>query len=326
MSGTVKHAWPKWPKRPHKPSVRNTGAMPDSTKKSDNPLKGRTAHYVSNVIITGLIRVALTLPYAWRVRMFGAIVANFIGPLVGYRRRAIENLEHIFPEMDKVQRAEIAKASLNNVGRTLIENYSTKDMLARMEKHPISGAGFEAIKDAQTAGRAIILAGAHLGNYETTRAALATHGFNFGGLYRNMSNPYFNAHYVKTMEAISGTMFPQGRKGTAGFVRHIKGGGQIVLLFDQHVFGAPVLDFVGKPARTAVSASELALRYDALLVPYYGIRQPDGLSFDTILEAPIPHTDPRTMTQLMNDSLSAQIRAHPEQWLWMHRRWRPDHI
>jgi KDO2-lipid IV(A) lauroyltransferase len=300
--------------------------MPESIKKPDNPLKGRTAHYVSNVIITGLIRLALILPYTWRVRMFGAVVANFIGPLVGYRRRALENLHHVFPELDKERRAAIAKASLNNVGRTLIENYSTKDMLARMHKHPISGAGFEAIKAAQTAGRPIILAGAHLGNYETVRAALATHGFDFGGLYRNMSNPYFNAHYVKTMEAISGTMFPQGRKGTAGFVRHLKGGGQLCLLFDQHVFGAPVLDFVGKPARTAVSAAELALRYNALLVPYYGIRQADDLSFDTILAAPIPHSDPLTMTQALNDSLSAQIHAHPEQWLWMHRRWRPDDI
>jgi KDO2-lipid IV(A) lauroyltransferase len=141
-----------------------------------------------------------------------------------------------------------------------------------------------------------------------------------------MKNPYFNAHYVKTMEAFGGPVFPQGRKGTAGFVRHLKSGGQLVLLFDQHVFGAPILDFVGKPARTALSAAELALRYDALLVPYFGIRQPDGLSFDTILEEPIPHSDPLTMTQAMNDSLSAQIRAHPDQWLWMHRRWRPDQI
>jgi KDO2-lipid IV(A) lauroyltransferase len=85
-----------------------------------------------------------------------------------------------------------------------------------------------------------------------------------------------------------------------------------------------VLDFVVKPARTALSAAELALRFNAVLIPFYGIRQPDGLTFETVLEAPITHSDATTMTQAMNDSLSARIRENPGQWLWVHRRWRPD--
>jgi KDO2-lipid IV(A) lauroyltransferase len=162
----------------------------------------------------------------------------------------------------------------------------------------------------------------HFGNYEATRAALVARGMNIGGLYRDMSNPYFNAHYVKTMEAFGGPVFPKGRRGTAGFVRHLKEGGQLVLLFDQHVAAAPVLEFMGHPAHTAVSAAELALRYDALLIPFYGIRQPDGLSFDCVVEAPVPHSEPDRMTQALNDSLTARARAHPEQWFWVHRRWR----
>ena len=162
------------------------------------------------------------------------------------------------------------------------------------------------------------------GSKQRLTAALVARGYDIGGLYRDMKNPYFNAHYVKTMEAFGGPVFPQGRKGTAGFVRHLKGGGQLVLLFDQHVLFAPVLDFMGEPARTALSAAELALRYDALLIPFYGIRQADGLSFETVLEAPVPHSDPVTMTQALNDSLSDRIRQAPEQWFWVHRRWRAD--
>ncbi len=94
-------------------------------------------------------------------------------------------------------------------------------------------------------------------------------------------------------------------------------------IFDQHVIRAPILDFIGKPARTAISAAELALRYDALLIPFYGIRQDDGVSFDVVLEAPVPHSDPMTMTQALNDSLTAQVTKTPEQWFWVHRRWRP---
>jgi KDO2-lipid IV(A) lauroyltransferase len=66
----------------------------------------------------------------------------------------------------------------------------------------------------------------------------------------------------------------------------------------------------------------LALRCNALLVPIYGIRRPDGLTFDTIIEAPVPHTDKMTMTQALTDSLDARVRAHPGQWFWVHRRWR----
>jgi KDO2-lipid IV(A) lauroyltransferase len=73
-----------------------------------------------------------------------------------------------------------------------------------------------------------------------------------------------------------------------------------------------------------VSAAELALRYDALLIPFYGIRKANGLDFETVLEAPIPPSDPQTMTQALNDSLAARIKADPGQWFWVHRRWRAD--
>ena len=290
------------------------------------PLGRRAVHFASNAVIVAMIKLALALPYQPRVRLIGAMMSRIIGPLAGYRKRAMGHIAHIFPDMPTDARRALATACLNNSGRTLIENYSTKDMLTRMTGHPVTGPGLAALQTAQKAGRPVILVSGHFGNYEATRAALVEHGFSIGGLYRDMANPYFNAHYVKTMEAFGGPVFPQGRKGTSGFVRHLKSGGQLVLLFDQHVFHAPVLDFLGKPARTAVSAAELALRFDALLIPFYGIRQPDGFGFECVLEAPIPHSDPLTMTQAMNDSISARIRANPEQWFWVPRRWRPNEI
>jgi KDO2-lipid IV(A) lauroyltransferase len=85
----------------------------------------------------------------------------------------------------------------------------------------------------------------------------------------------------------------------------------------------PALPFFGKPAPTALSAAEMALKYDAALVPIYGIRQPDGLSFEIRVEDPIPHTDPETMTRALNASLEALVRDHMDQWFWIHRRWKP---
>ena len=280
--------------------------------------------YLTNALIVGLIRLALALPYRTRVRFVGWMVARVVGPLAGYRKRALENLDHVWPEMSRARHREIARRCLDNVGRTFIENYSAADFPRRMAQVTPGGPGMAALEEASAEGRPVILVTGHFGNYEATRAALVARGYKIGGLYRDMKNPYFNAHYVRTMEAFGGPVFPQGRKGTGGFVRHLKAGGQLVLLFDQHVIFAPILDFLGQPARTALSAAELALRYDALLIPFYGIRQADGIGFDCVLEAPVPHSDPVTMTQALNDSLSARVRAQPEQWFWVHRRWRTD--
>lgn len=285
-----------------------------------------TIDFITNLLIVGVIKLGLALPYAWRVRFVGWLVERVIGPVAGYRRRALDNLAMIMPELSEDRRAEIANRCLNNVGRTFIENYSARDFPKRMANLTPEGPGVAALEEAVAQGKPVILVTGHFGNYEATRAALVARGYDIGGLYRDMKNPYFNAHYVKTMEAFGGPVFPQGRKGTAGFVRHLKGGGQLVLLFDQHVLYAPILDFLGTPARTALSAAELALRYDGLLIPFYGQRQDDGLSFRAILEAPIDHSDPETMTQALNDSLAARVRETPEQWFWVHRRWRADEV
>ncbi|MEL7100814.1 MAG: lysophospholipid acyltransferase family protein [Pseudomonadota bacterium] len=284
----------------------------------------RAGYYLSDLLIRGAIRGALALPLRLRLALIGHLVSGVAGPLAGYRRRAEGNLAHIYPNMPDAARRRIARACLDNAGRTIIENYGSSELLARMKAAPLHGPGLAALEQAKAAGRPVILVTGHFGNYEATRAALVGRGFDVGGLYRDMANPYFNRHYVATMQAFGGPVFAQGRKGTAGFVRHLRGGGQLVLLFDQHVFEGEVLDFMGQPARTAVSAAELALRFDALLIPFYATRQPDGVSFDCVLEAPVPHSDARAMTQALNDSLAARVHAHPEQWFWVHRRWRPD--
>lgn len=281
-------------------------------------------HYLTNALAVGVIRTALALPYKTRVRFVGGLMQHVLGPAAGYRKRALDNLARICPDLAPARRADIAGLCLNNAGRTFIENYSEHDFPARMAQIMPQGPGVAPLKQAAADGRPVILVTGHFGNYEATRAALVAQGYDIGGLYRDMKNPYFNAHYVKTMQAFGGPVFPQGRRGTAGFVRHLKDGGQLVLLFDQHVQFAPVLDFMGSPARTALSAAELALRYNGLLIPFYSIRQPDGISFQSVIEAPVPHSDAETMTQALNDSLAARVRKNPEQWFWVHRRWRPN--
>lgn len=278
-------------------------------------------HWLTDRIARAMIGLMLALPYHWRVPLMGRLMRHVVGPLTDYRARALQHLAKVWPDMPAARRREIAAGVLDNAGRSLIENYSTRDFTARAAEFPITGPGLAALDRATAAGRPVILVSGHFGNYEAARAALVARGFTIGGLYRPMHNPYFNAHYIRTMEAFGGPVFPQGRAGTAGFVRHLKSGGLLVLLFDQNAPGAQI-EFLGHSAQTALSAAELALRYGADLVPFYGIRRADGLTFDVVLEAPIPPSTPLEMTTALTRSLEARIEANPEQWFWVHRRWK----
>jgi KDO2-lipid IV(A) lauroyltransferase len=279
--------------------------------------------WLTDRAVRGLIAVALALPYNLRVRFMGGVMQHVVGPVAGYRQRAMDNLGYIWPDMPAVERRRIANGVLNNAGRTLIENYGTANQLARAHRWQPHGPGFALAEEARHAGRPIIFVSGHFGNYQAARAAMNVRGYDMGGLYRPMNNPFFNEHYVRTIEGVGGPAFSRERRGVVGFVKHIRGGGQGALLIDQYFADGTRVDFMGKPAPTALSAAEMALKYDALLLPIYARRQENGLDFDVLVEGPVAHTDPVRMTQGLMDSLSAQVRAEPAQWFWVHRRWKP---
>lgn len=283
---------------------------------------GSRSDWVADKALRGLISTLLKLPYETRVRMMGSALRSAIGPLVGYRKRAEENLTLIYPDMPETERRRIAQGVCDNFGRTIIENYSHQELAARVKDTPMSGDGVEALKAAQSEGRSVLFVTGHFGNHEAPRHVLSHAGYDVGGLYRKMANPYFNAHYAKTMTSWGGPVFEQGRGGTMGFARHLKGGGLGTLLFDVNASGGIPVSFMGRTAMTAPSAAELAVRFDAMILPYFGTRQSDGLSFNVEIEAPIAHGPIQDMMEAMSQRLENRIKDRPEQWFWVHRRWK----
>ena len=91
-----------------------------------------TGDFLLNLVLRGVIGLALLLPYHLRVPAMGWLLRRVIGRMAGYRRRALDNLALIWPAMPTPQRAEIADQALDNVGRALIENYSAPPFKARM--------------------------------------------------------------------------------------------------------------------------------------------------------------------------------------------------
>lgn len=268
-----------------------------------------------------LIGALLRRPYEKRVPNLGRITEKVIGPLSGYTARAEANLALVYPDMTAGDRRAMADAVVENFGRSFMEFQSYREFTARAAALPPTGPGLAHIEAAAAAGRPVIFAGAHFGNPEAPRHALSAMGYKIGSLYRPMSNSYFNELYVGALESLGAPCFRQGREGTMAFVRHLRRGGMAALYFDVAA-GDVRLPFLGHSAKTALSLGEIALRIDALVVPYFGIRQPDGLSFQVEVEGPIPHTTPEEMLMALNARLEAQIARNPAQWFWVHRRWK----
>ena len=280
------------------------------------------ANWLQDRALRTLFWGMLRLPYRWRVPLAGWVVSHIVAPLAGYRRRIRENLALILPDLPAAEVARITLAVPNNVGRTLIEIYSGAEFTAHAVSHLLTGDGVAALEAAHQSGRPVILVTGHFGNYDASRAALIARGYRVGALYNPMKNPYFNNHYVAAISQIGTPLFPRGKKGLGDMVRHLRSGGMLGLLMDQAMRHGAALTFFDQTAMTALSAAELALKYDALVIPTYAVRQPDGLSFQIIVEAPIPHGTPQAMTQALNDSLEAIVRQNIDQWFWIHRRWK----
>ncbi|WP_096785091.1 lysophospholipid acyltransferase family protein [Rhodobacter sp. CZR27] len=280
------------------------------------------AAWAQDRLLRTLIGALLLLPYEWRVPLCGWVMSRLIAPLAGWDRRVRDNLARVMPDLPEAEVRRLMRRVPDNVGRSVIESYSGREFVERAARHPVGGPGLATLEAAHAEGRPVVIVTGHFGNYDASRAALMARGFRIGGLYRPMNNRYFNEHYVRAMAAIGEPIFPRGKQGLAGMLRHLRGGGMLGLLIDVHMRDGAVLQFFGQPAKTALSAAELALKYDAPLVPVYAIRAANGLDFTIRVGAPIPRGTPSEMTQALNDSLEEIVRDHMDQWFWIHRRWR----
>ncbi|MEM0946342.1 MAG: lauroyl acyltransferase [Pseudomonadota bacterium] len=277
-----------------------------------------------DVTARSLIGLARLLPYRVRVPFVGWIFAYVLAPVAGYRKRIRENLALVLPDLPESEVRHLLRAVPDNVGRTMIEIYSASEFVDRIRRIDLAGPGVASLEDAHRTGRPVILASGHFGNYDAARACLIARGYRLGALYRPMTNTLFNEHYVRAIEEIGKPMFPRGRRGMGQMVKFLRSGGMLGILMDQHMGRGAKLKFFGHTAYTATSAADLALKHDALLIPIYAIRLENGLDFGIMVNNPIPHSDPVTMTQAINDDLEDQVRSHLRQWFWIHRRWKGD--
>ncbi|MEY4872718.1 MAG: hypothetical protein RLZZ563_2048 [Pseudomonadota bacterium] len=277
-------------------------------------------NWCANLAALAVIRILSALPFNMRRVLLGFLFVYLIAPLGGMRLRIRENLALVFPGLPMDQVEHLCRAVPRNLGYTVAELFSARDLHRLMQNHSIEGDGFQDLLAARDAGRPVYIVTGHIGNYDALRAFLISAGFRIGGIYRPMDNPLFNKHYVEAISRIGEPLFARGRSGMSDMIRFLKSGGMVGVVLDQAARDGVRLRFLGKQALTSTAICEMALRYNALVLPAYGIRK--GRGFRLIFESPIPRGSPREMTQALNDSLERHVLENMDQWLWTHRRWK----
>lgn len=244
-----------------------------------------------------------------------------LGPLLPTRRRVDDNLELIRPGLSEAERRRILKGAAGNLARIGAEYLDIKGFCARAPRWRIEG--LEHLQAAQAAnGGRIVFASAHLGHWEAVRAMAARHGAPTAIIYHRFENPYFDAYALRVMSVAGWPAFHKGRKGGRQLYRHVAKGGAALILVDQRQGGAPLVDFMGRPAETSFAAAQLSLAAKAPLVPVVAFRAPAGEEFRVRFEPAIPPSQPETMMAELNARVGAWVDEAPEQWFWFHRRWR----
>ncbi|SOH95409.1 KDO2-lipid IV(A) lauroyltransferase [Monaibacterium marinum] len=279
-------------------------------------------HYLSNAVLRVLGKALRLLPYSRRLRVGSWIGRAVLMRVPAARKRVHRNLDMVMPQLTKADRDRLITGIGDNFGRVLVEEMMMADVVSDPTRFRASGDGLEALVTAQEQGRGAIIASAHYGNWEGARASALAQGVEIAGVYRTHNNPYYNADFVAALRTLSPNAFSKGRQGTRDLIKHLRGGGVAEILVDQKQTGAPLIDFLGHPAETTLTAAKLALSMNIPLIPVITFRAADGETFDSVFAAPIPPSDEHTMMAAVNDQLSVWIRERPEQWFWFHRRWR----
>lgn len=281
-----------------------------------------TRDYLENLPLRVLRALIAPLPESWRAAISGWVGRRVILNTPALRRRIRDNLALIFPDMPQETRDRLLRDNATMIGRNILGMLDNRWLGSVGPAIEIAETeGLRALLAAREQGTGAILVGGHFGRFEAVRAAFNARDIDIAGVYRPQNNPYFNADLVREFNRMGEPMFPRGRAGMRGLIRHLRGGGIAAILIDQKTRLGERLDFMGQPAMTSTDTAELALRLKVPLIPTYALRTGDARHFRIELEPPIPPTDPVTMTQAVNDSLAARVRATPEEYYWLHRRW-----
>ncbi|MCM3877715.1 MAG: lysophospholipid acyltransferase family protein [Thermoanaerobaculia bacterium] len=249
------------------------------------------------------------------------------------RRRSLarKNLSLAFPELTAAEVEALSVRCFEHFGGVTAElvhaaAHEPGDALQRVETE-----GAAIAKDAFATGRGVFFLTAHLGNWEWAALGTGALGIPTGVVARPLDNPLLDATFTRLRTSTGNTVIGK-RDAVRVMLRAIRSGGAIGILIDQHAHppDAVTAPFFGRPAATSSALAKLADRTEALIVPAHAVRVAPArwrLTYEPPLDVRTLSREERGVERLtarLNGILEQMIRRNPEQWLWLHNRWRLD--
>ena len=255
------------------------------------------------------------------------LIAYYLAPQT--RRLTLRNLSDVFTEKSPAQIKRLAKDTFKMLAKNAGEilHSSTVKSVTEMDKIVVTH-GLKNLAAAQQKGKGVIFLGSHLGAFDLQVTSMAMRGLEPHVIGTPLKDKRLN-ELLWGHRNSHGAVAIQRGKETFKMLKVLKSGGSVALLIDQDTkVKSRFVDFFGRPAATPVGATILAIKTGAAVVPTYIHLGRDGRQYMQMLpeiELKITGDDEVDMvynTQVFTKYIEAFIRKHPEQWVWMHERWK----
>lgn len=265
---------------------------------------------------------------------FFARVTKTIGPRLREHRIGRANLTAAFPEKSPEEIEQILMGVWDNLGRigaefAHIDHVWDYDRAhperSRIELPPRTVELFDQIKDD---GKPGLIFTSHLANWELPALAAVAHGLDAAILYRRPNIASADRIIQEMRQVNMGTLIPAGRDAPLRLAQALQDGKHVAMLIDQYLTGGVEVTFFGRKTRANPMLARLLRQVEC---PIHGVRviRKSGGRFAAELTEEIPPVrdadgkiDIQGTTQAITSVVEGWVREHPEQWLWLHRRWR----
>ena len=266
--------------------------------------------------------------------LFGRI-AGLVGPALREQRIGRANLTAAFPEKFPEEIEKILAGVWDNLGRIGAEfahidniwdyNEAAPNAQGRIEISPRTHDLFHHLR---LDGKPALIFTSHLANWELPALAAVAHGLDAAILYRRPNSAAADRAIREMRETMMGTLIPAGRDAPFRLADALQKGQHVAMLVDQYLTGGVEVTFFGRKTRANPMLARLLRQIEC---PVHGVRivRLPGNRFRAELTEEVPPVrdadgkiDVQGTTQKITSVVEDWVREHPEQWLWLHRRWR----
>ena len=240
------------------------------------------------------------------------------------RAVALRNLEMALPELDRAKRPAIVDGVFRSIARLLVAFARFPSIRQDNVGSWIRCEGGEHFQEAMRQGRGVLFATAHLGNWELSAYAHALITGPMNVVVRPLDNPLID-RMVERRRALSGNQLVYKKDFARTILKALRANQAVGILIDQNASAdtGAFVDFFGIPACAGTGFAKIAARSGAAVIPGFALWSEEEKRYVLRFYPPVPISgDAAADTQALQSKLEQVIRAHPDQWLWIHRRWK----